>query len=452
MARYDFDLFTIGAGSGGVRASRMSASYGARVAVAEERYLGGTCVNVGCIPKKLLAYAAHYAEDFADAAGFGWSVGERVFDWARLIENKDREIARLNSVYAKLLDEAGVKRIEGRARVVDPHTVEISGQTFSAENLLVATGGWPTLPGIPGQEHAITSNEAFHLKELPRRVLVVGGGYIAVEFAGIFNGLGARTTELYRGELFLRGFDDDVRRTLADEMRKKGVDLRFGANVASIERHGGALRARLDDGSELEADQILFATGRAPNVAGLGLEQAGVALDRAGAVVVDAYLRTSVPSIWAIGDVTNRLNLTPVAIHEAMALAATLFANRPTAPDHTDVPTAVFSQPSVGTVGLTEATARERYGAVDVYRTSFRPLRHTLTGSDEKTLMKLVVDRASQRVVGAHMVGPDAGEIIQGLAIAVKCGATKAQFDATVGIHPTAAEEFVTMRTPVASF
>jgi glutathione reductase (NADPH) len=451
VAQYDFDLFSIGAGSGGVRASRMSASYGARVAVAEERYLGGTCVNVGCIPKKLLVYASAFAGEFEDAAGFGWSVGERTFDWARLIENKDREIARLNSVYARLLDEAGVRRLEGRARVVDPHTVEIGGRRFTAANLLVATGGWPTLPEIPGIEHAISSNEAFHLKELPRRVVVVGGGYIAVEFAGIFNGLGSRTTELYRGELFLRGFDDDVRRTLADEMRKKGIDLRFGASIARIEKHGGVLRARLDDGAELEADQILYATGRAPNIAGLGLEQAGVALDGAGAVVVDAYMRTSVPSIWAIGDVTNRLNLTPVAIHEGMAIAATLFAGRPTAPDHSDVPTAIFSQPPVGTVGLTESAARERFGELDVYRTSFRSLRNTLTSSEEKTLMKLVVDRASQRVVGAHMVGPEAGEIIQGIAIAVKCHATKAIFDATIGIHPTAAEEFVTMRTPVAT-
>ncbi len=451
MAQYDFDLFVIGAGSGGVRASRMSASYGARVAVAEERYLGVTCVNVGCIPKKLLVYAAHFSEDFEDAAGFGWTVGERSFDWARLIENKDREIARLNSVYARLLDDAGVKRIEGRARVVDAHTVEVGGRRFSAANLLVATGGWPSLPASPGIEHAISSNEAFHLKELPRSVLVVGGGYIAVEFAGIFNGLGARTTELYRGELFLRGFDDDLRRALADEMRKKGVELRFGASIARIEKRGTVLKAVLEDKSELEAEQILYATGRAPNTAGLGLEQLGVALDGAGAVVVDEFMRTSVPGIWAIGDVTNRLNLTPVAIHEGMAVAATLFAGRPTSPDHADVPTAVFSQPTIGTVGLTETAARERYGALDVYRTQFRPLRHTLTGREEKTLMKLVVDRASQRVVGAHMLGPDAGEIIQGVAIAIKCGATKANFDATLGIHPTAAEEFVTMRTPVPS-
>jgi glutathione reductase (NADPH) len=449
VAQYDFDLFVIGAGSGGVRASRMSASYGARVAVAEERYLGGTCVNVGCIPKKLLVYAAHFSEDFEDAAGFGWTVGERSFDWARLIENKDREIARLNSVYARLLDDAGVKRIEGRARVLDAHTVEVGGRRFSAANLLVATGGWPSLPAIPGIEHAISSNEAFHLKELPRSVLVVGGGYIAVEFAGIFNGLGARTTELYRGELFLRGFDDDLRRALADEMRKKGVELRFGASIARIEKRGTVLKAVLEDKSELEAEQILYATGRAPNTAGLGLEQLGVALDGAGAVVVDEFMRTSVPGIWAIGDVTNRLNLTPVAIHEGMAVAATLFAGQPTSPDHADVPTAVFSQPAIGTVGLTETAARARYGALDVYRTQFRPLRHTLTGREEKTLMKLVVDRASQRVVGAHMLGPDAGEIIQGVAIALKCGATKANFDATLGIHPTAAEEFVTMRTPL---
>lgn len=451
MARYDFDLFTIGAGSGGVRASRMSAAHGARVAIAEERELGGTCVNVGCIPKKLLVYASEYAEHFADSAGFGWSVGERSFDWARLIENKDREIKRLNSVYERLLDDAGVTRFAGRARIVDPHSVEIGGRTITAQNLLVATGGWPTLPQIPGIEHAISSNEAFHLKELPRSVVVVGGGYIAVEFAGIWNGLGARTTELYRGELFLRGFDDDLRRALAREMRAKGVDLRFGANVARIEKRAGHLCAQLEDGSEIEAEQILYATGRAPNVAGLGLEQAGVALDAAGAVVVDAFMRSSVPSIWAIGDVTNRLNLTPVAIHEGMAVAATLFAGRPTAPDHSDVPTAVFSQPQLGTVGLTESAARERFGRIDVYRTSFRSLRNTLTGSEEKTLMKLVVESASQRVLGAHMVGPEAGEIIQGIAIALKAGATKAVFDATIGIHPTAAEEFVTMRTPVSS-
>ncbi len=450
MARFDFDLFVIGAGSGGVRASRMSASLGARVAVAEERYLGGTCVNVGCIPKKLLTYAAHYADDFEDAAAYGWTVGERSFDWATLIANKDREIARLNSVYGRLLDDAGVKRIEARARIVDAHTVEAGGRSFTAENLLIATGGWPRLHDVPGRELAITSNEAFHLKELPRRVLVTGGGYIAVEFAGIFAGLGARVTLGYRGEMFLRGFDDDVRGALAAEMKKRGIELRFNVKLEKLERRGADLRATLVDGSHIDVDQVLCAIGRDPNVAGLGLDALGVELDAAGAVKVDRFSRSSVPNVFAIGDVTNRVNLTPVAIHEAMALAKTLFASQPTPVDHDDVPSAVFSSPPIGTVGLTEAAARARYGELDVYLTSFRALRHTLTGRDEKTLMKLVVDRASQRVVGAHMVGPDAGEIIQGVAIAVKCRATKAQFDATIGIHPTAAEEFVTLRTPVA--
>jgi glutathione reductase (NADPH) len=450
MSRYDFDLFVIGAGSGGVRASRMSASFGARVAIAEERYLGGTCVNVGCIPKKLLVYASHYADDFEDAASYGWTLGAPRFDWASLIANKDREIARLNSVYGRLLDDAGVRRIEARARIVDAHTVEAGGKTHTAEHLLVATGGWPRLPAIPGIEHAISSNEAFHLKELPERVLVVGGGYIAVEFAGIFAGLGARVTLAHRGELFLRGFDDDVRSGLEVEMRKRGIDLRFQMKLARIERSGAGLRAHFVDGTHTDADQILFAIGRDPNVAGLGLERIGVALGADGAVAVDAYSRTSVPNVFAIGDVTNRLNLTPVAIHEAMAFARTLFGGTPTPVDHADVPSAVFSQPQIGAVGLTEADARAKYGELDVYRTSFRALRHTLTGRDEQTTMKLVVDRASQRVVGAHMLGPDAGEIIQGIAIAVKCRATKAQFDATVGIHPTAAEEFVTMRTPLA--
>ncbi|MFI5315783.1 MAG: glutathione-disulfide reductase [Myxococcota bacterium] len=450
MARFDFDLFVIGAGSGGVRASRVSASLGARVAVAEERYLGGTCVNVGCIPKKLLVYASHCADDFEDAAGYGWTVGPRSFDWASLIANKDREIARLNSVYARLLDDAGVRRIDARARIRDAHTVEAGGKTYTAEHLLVATGGWPRMPAIPGIEHAISSNEAFHLKELPRRVVIAGGGYIAVEFAGIFAGLGARVTLAHRGELFLRGFDDDLRRGLAAEMAKRGVELRFGVQMAGIERTGAGLRAVFADGGAVEADQVMFAIGRDPNAAGLGLENAGVALGRDGAVVVDAYSRTSVASVFAIGDVTNRLNLTPVAIHEAMAFARTVFGGAPTPVNYADVPSAVFSQPQIGAVGLTELEAAAQFGAIDVYRSSFRALRHTLTGRDEQTIMKLVVDRASQRVLGAHMLGPDAGEIIQGIAIAVKCRATKAQFDATVGIHPTAAEEFVTMRTPVA--
>jgi glutathione reductase (NADPH) len=448
MAAFDYDLFTIGAGSGGVRASRMSAGLGARVAVAEERDLGGTCVNVGCIPKKLFAYAAHFREDFEDAAGFGWSSGERRFSWRTLLENKDREIARLNGVYAKLLDEAGVTRIEGRAVIVDPHTVEVAGSRFTAENILIATGSWPSLPPVEGVEHAITSNEAFHLERLPSRAIIVGGGYIAVEFAGIFHGLGVDVVQLYRGPLFLRGFDDDVRSTLAAEMVKKGIDLRFDATVAKIEKRGGGVVATLAAGERLAADLILYATGRHPLTRELGLEAAGVELDAAGAVVVDAVSRSSVPSIWAVGDVTNRINLTPVAIHEGMALARTLFGGQPTRPDHEDVASAVFSQPPIGSVGLTEAAARERYGDIVVFRSRFRPLKHTLSGRDEQTMMKLLVDRASDRVVGCHLVGPDAAEIIQGLAIAVKCRATKAQFDATIGVHPTAAEEFVTMREP----
>jgi len=446
----DVDLFVIGAGSGGVRASRMSAAAGARVAVAEERYLGGTCVNVGCVPKKLLVYASHFAEDFEDAAGFGWTVGERRFDWPALIAAKDAEILRLNGIYRRLLDDAGVERIEGRARLVDPHTVEVAGRRVTAENILVATGGWPHLPETPGIEHAITSNEIFHVKELPRRAVVVGGGYIAVEFAGILHGMGAHVVQCYRGPLFLRGFDDDVRRHLAEEMRKKRIDLRFETDVVGIEKTDAGLRVELTSGDFVETDAVLYATGRVPLSADLGLEEAGVEIGPKGEVPVDAYSRTNVPHIWAIGDVTDRVNLTPVAIHEGMAFARTLFGGEATKPDHRDVPSAVFSQPSIGSVGLTETEAREHYGEIDVYRSVFRAMKHTLSGRDEKTLMKLLVDRATDRVVGCHMVGPEAGETVQGLGIALKCGATKAQFDATIGIHPTSAEEFVTMREPVA--
>lgn len=449
MAEYDYDLFTIGAGSGGVRAARISATYGAKVGIAEDRYLGGTCVNVGCVPKKLLVYASHFAEEFEDAAGFGWTVGERKFDWSTLIANKDKEISRLNGIYERLLGNAGVELHEGRATVVDPHTVSVNGKTYTAKYILVATGGWPSVPDIPGKEHAITSNEAFFLDDLPRRVIVVGGGYIAVEFAGIFNGLGSQVTQLYRGPHFLRGFDDDVRTFLADEMRKKGVDLQFNTNIARIEKRGDALLAEMEDGSEIEADAIMYATGRDPNARGIGLEEAGVELNGKGAVVVDDYFKTSVDSIYAIGDVIDRIALTPVAIAEGMVLADNLFRGGSGTMDYADVPTAVFSQPNIGTVGLTEAQAREKYGAVDIYTSSFKPMKHTLTGSDEQTFMKLIVDRASDRVIGFHIVGPDAGETTQGVGIAFKCGATKAQFDATVGIHPTAAEEFVTMREKV---
>jgi glutathione reductase (NADPH) len=449
MAEYDYDLFTIGAGSGGVRAARISATYGAKVGIAEDRYLGGTCVNVGCVPKKLLVYASHFAEVFEDAAGFGWTVGERKFDWSTLIDNKDKEISRLNGIYERMLGNAGVELHEGRATVVDPHTVSVNGKNYTAKYILVATGGWPSVPDIPGKEHAITSNEAFFLDDLPKRVIVVGGGYIAVEFAGIFNGLGSKVTQLYRGPHFLRGFDDDVRHFLADEMRKKGVDLQFNTNIARIEKRGDALLAEMEDGSEMEADVIMYATGRNPNARGIGLEEAGVELNGKGAVVVDDYFKTSVDSIYAIGDVIDRIALTPVAIAEGMVLADNLFRGGSGTMDYADVPTAVFSQPNIGTVGLTEAQAREKYGAVDIYTSSFKPMKHTLTGSDEQTFMKLIVDRASDRVIGFHIVGPDAGETTQGVGIAFKCGATKAQFDATVGIHPTAAEEFVTMREKV---
>jgi len=451
MAQYDYDLFTIGAGSGGVRASRMSAAFGAKVAVAEERYLGGTCVNVGCIPKKLLVYAAHYGEDFDDMRGFGWTAGERRFDWATLIENKNREIQRLNGIYRKLLGDVGVELFEDHAVIVDPHTVSVGGKRFTAKYILVAVGSWPLVPKFPGSEFAITSNEAFYLTTLPERVLIVGGGYIGVEFAGIFHGLGAQTTQIYRGELFLRGFDDDIRRTLADEMRKRGVDLRFKADVIKIERISSGLRATLTDGGVLEADQILYATGRGSKTPELGLEAAGVKLKPNGAVAVDDYSRSSVESIYAIGDCTDRMMLTPVAIAEGMALANTLFNQKPTKPNYSNVPTAVFSTPSCGTVGFSEQEARLRGFVVDIYRSTFRPLRHTLSGRDERTMVKLVVDQPTDKVLGCHMVGPEAGEIVQGLAIALNCGATKAQFDATIGIHPTGAEEFVTMRSKVVS-
>lgn len=451
MPRYDYDLFTIGAGSGGVRASRMAAAFGAKVAIAEERYLGGTCVNVGCIPKKLLVYASHYSEDFEDAAGYGWTVGERRFDWARLIANKDKEIGRLNDVYRKILDDAGVTIIESRAEVLDPHTVAVEGRKVTAKYILVATGSWPSVPNIPGAELAMTSNEAFYLPSLPDRVVIVGGGYIGVEFAGIFHGLGVQTTQLYRGELFLRGFDIDIRKTLADEMRKRGIDLRFKADIARIERRGSALRATLTDGQTIESEQVLYATGRAPRTRELGLERAGVALRESGAVVVDEYSKSSVDSIYAIGDCTDRMMLTPVAIAEGMAVANTLFNHKPTKPDYRNVPTAIFSTPNCAAVGLTEEEATDAHFTVDVYRSTFRPLKHALTGRDERTMMKLVVDRLTDRVLGCHMVGPEAGEIVQGLAIALNCGATKAQFDATIGIHPTAAEEFVTMRSKVAA-
>ncbi len=446
MAKYDFDLFTIGAGSGGVASSRRAGSYGAKVAICEDSRVGGTCVIRGCVPKKLLVYGAQFADAFADAAGYGWTVAPPVHDWASLIAAKDREIDRLEGVYRDLLKNSGVWLIEGRGRLVDPHTVEVDGKHYTAANILVATGAHPVMPAIPGIEHAITSNEALDLPALPRRVVIVGGGYIAVEFAGIFSGLGAEVQLVIRGEELLNGFDDDIRVCLAQELRQRGIDIRARTQIARIEKrdHGVDLRTAHDD--TLSADLVMYATGRRPNTRGMGLEEAGVRLVGEKAVAVDNWSRSSVPHIYAVGDVTDRLNLTPVAIAEGRALAETLFNDNPIEIDHRNVATAVFSQPPVGTVGLTEQEARRRHGAVDIYRARFRPMKHALSGREERTLMKLVVDRQTDRVLGCHMLGADAPEIIQGLAIALKCGATKRQFDQTIGIHPTAAEEFVTMR------
>ena len=451
MASYDHDLIVIGGGSAGVRAARWSAKFGAKALVIEDAQWGGTCVNRGCIPKKLYAYAAHFREDFEDARAYGWDAHVPGFDWPTLVANKVMEISRLEAIYARILDGAGVARLAARGVVTGPNTVEAGGHTHSARYILVAVGGRAERPAIPGAELGIVSDDAFDLPALPKRVAVVGGGYIAVEFASIFNGLGCETTLFYRGEQILRGFDGDVRAHLAAEMAKKGVAVRTGENLTALARAGAAIQARTTKGAALAFDCVMFATGRVPNTKSLGLEAAGVALKPNGAVAVDAYSRTSVGSIYAIGDVTDRLNLTPVALHEAMCFAETIFADKPRRPDHRDVPTAVFSNPNVATVGLTEEQACAAGLAVDIYRASFKPLKHTLSGRDERTLMKLVVDATTDRVLGCHMVGAEAGEIIQGLAIAVKLGATKAEFDATIGIHPTAAEEFVTMREKVAA-
>lgn len=448
---YEFDLFVIGAGSGGVRAARFAAGFGAKVAVAESRYLGGTCVNVGCVPKKLLVYGAHFAEDFEQASGFGWSLGEANFDWATLIANKDREIHRLNGIYRNLLVNSGVTLIEGHAKLTGPNEVEVNGQRHTAKHILIATGGWPQIPEIPGHELAISSNEAFFLKELPKRVLVVGGGYIAVEFAGIFHGLGAQTSLLYRGDMFLRGFDGTVRKHLHEELTKRGMDVQFNADIARIDKQAdGSLKATLKDGRELEADCVFYATGRRPMLDNLGLENTGVKLDKRGFVQVDDLYQSTEPSILAIGDVIGRVQLTPVALAEGMAVARRLFKPEQYRPvDYRMIPTAVFSLPNIGTVGLSEEQAIEDGHTVQIFESSFRPMKLTLTDCQERTLMKLVVDADTDKVLGCHMVGPEAGEIVQGLAIALKAGATKQHFDETIGVHPTAAEEFVTMRTPV---
>ena len=445
-----FDLLVIGGGSGGVRAARMAAQRGARVALAEVGALGGTCVNLGCIPKKLYSYAAHYGEAFEQSHGFGWSAAAPSFDWSVLKRNRAIEIMRLNGVYEKLLIGAGVQLLRGRARLADAHTIEVGGERVRAANVLVATGGAPQRPEFAGQELAISSNEMFDLDPFPARLLVIGGGYIACEFASIFNGLGSRVTQLYRGEQVLRGFDDDIRAFVAAEMVKKGVDLRVNAQVASVSRGAGGLNVRLRDGATLEVDTVLAAIGRRPNVAGLGLEAAGVRVNERGAIAVDDDFRTSVPHICAIGDVIDRIQLTPVALAEAMVVVDRLFGSGRRRLAYENIPTAVFTHPNIGTVGLTEAQARQRHGKVLVYRSEFKPLKHTLSMASERTLMKLVVDEASDRVLGVHMVGEEAGEIVQGFAVALKAGATKTVFDSTVGIHPTAAEEFVTMREAAA--
>lgn len=446
MALYDYDLFVVGAGSGGVRASRMAAAKGKKVAVAEELYLGGTCVNVGCVPKKLFVYGSHFSEDFQVAKDFGWSMAAPEFDWPTLRDNKTKEIERLNGIYQRMLDNAGVEIVNGRATLVDGHTVKVGDTLYTAERILIAVGGWPFVPDIPGAEHVIDSNQVFYLETFPKRVLVVGGGYIAVEFAGIFNGLGSQTDLAYRGPLFLRGFDQDVREFLADQIRHTGVNLKFDCDVQKIDKTHSGLMVTFNDGTEQEYDCVMYATGRKPKTANLGLEAAGVDIDRSGAIVVDENFKTNVDSIYALGDVIDRVALTPVALAEGMVLVEHLYGENKKAVDYTNIPTAVFSQPPVGTVGLTQEQAVETYDNIEIYRSSFKPMKLTLGQSEERMMMKLIVDGNTDKVIGAHMVGPDAGEMTQGLGIAIKAGATKADFDSTIGIHPTAAEEWVTMR------
>lgn len=447
---YDYDLFVIGAGSGGVRASRIAASHGARVGICEDYRVGGTCVIRGCVPKKLLVYGSKFAHEFEDAAAYGWSLSEPTLSWATLRDNVQKEVDRLNGVYLRLLEGAGVKLHMGRGRLLDRHTIAIGAETITADKILVATGGRPEVPRIPGHELAITSNEAFHLPDpLPRRITIIGGGYIAVEFAGVFNGLGCEVDLVLRRDRVLRGFDDECRTFVHEALVKSGIRMRTETEIGRIEATGGRAPFRLHtpNGGMFETDLVMYATGRVPNTAGIGLEKVGVHLDKAGAVAVDEWSKTTAENIWAVGDVTDRINLTPVAIMEGHCFADTVFGNKPRQPDHRNVPSAVFCQPELANVGLTEEEAGRTLGELRVYTAAFRPMKYTLTGRQQRTFMKLIVEAATDRVVGIHMVGDDAAELIQGLAVAVKAGATKAQFDATVGIHPTAGEEFVTMRT-----
>jgi glutathione reductase (NADPH) len=446
MTEFDYDLFVIGAGSGGVRAARMSASFGARVAVAESRYLGGTCVNVGCVPKKLFSYAAHYGEGFQDSRGFGWQAQSPKLNWPILRDNKTAEIERLNGIYGNMLNNAGVELISGHASFVDAHTLSVDGKHYTAKHILIAVGGWPFIPDIPGRELAISSNEIFYLETLPKHAVVVGGGYIATEFAGILHGLGVEVEQIYRRDLFLRGFDIELREQLAEDMRSRGVKLRFNDNVLSVTKEAEGLSLQLESGETLLTDQVLYATGRKPLLEGLGLENTAVSLNEQGYIAVDKGFQTSEPSVYAVGDVTGGMELTPVALAEGMSLAKRLFKGDTTTLDYSYIATAIFSQPNLATVGYNEDEARERFGDIAVYTSRFTHMKHTLSKNPSKTFLKLIVDKASDKVIGAHMMGDEAGEIIQGLAVAIKAGATKADFDGTIGIHPTVAEEFVTMR------
>lgn len=448
MAEYDFDLFTIGAGSGGVAGTRRAAAYGARTAICESVRIGGTCVLRGCVPKKLLVYATKYAHDIEDARGFGWQIGEARLDWGALIAAKERELDRLEGIYRRLLRDSGVQTLEGRGRIVAPHTVQVGEQTYTARHIMIATGGRPVPLDIPGCEHGISSREALNLQELPRTILIVGGGYIAVEFASIFNAAGVNVTVVVRSNTVLRGFDSDVRTCVDHELGARGIDILAETRVRSIEPEGSGYSVRLSNEELMHVDLVMFATGRVPNVEDLGLEEVGVELGDNGGIVVDSLGHTTNPDILAVGDVTNRVNLTPVAIRDARGIAETLFNDNPTPVDHGDVPTAVFCQPPVGTVGLTEAEARRR-GKVDVYQAHFRPMKATLSGRKERVLIKLIVDRATEVVLGCHMVGDDAPEIIQAVAIAVKAKLTKKQWDATTALHPSTAEELVLLRDPV---